>query len=632
MSQKRIRVLESEITKHKALYYQGKAIISDEAYDKLEDELRALDPENPVLALVGSPIDHGAVKVTHQKKMLSLEKTYDPEEINKFLDAGSLISVFKIDGSSCSLLYEGGHLTIAKTRGDGSQGENITMKAAYINDIPKKLNANETLEVRGEIFCRGKAFHNIAEEMIAQRLERPVSQRNIVAGLLGRKENITFARHLSFQAFDIIGLSLKTEEEKLHKLKSLGVEVPVWVKHTNKESIEKRINEAKEFMTEGDYLIDGLVFVIDEIKKHDELGETSHHPRYKKAFKFQGETKIAKINSITWQVSRNGILTPVAEIEPTELSGATINRVTLHNRGVVADFQLKPNDEIEIVRSGEVIPKFLSVSRRTKGEASIPSQCPGCQSTLEVEDIWLICKNPECPDKKLEEILHWINQCNIEDLSEKRLREMINKKLVTAIPDLYRLIEEDLLSLDKVKDKLAKKLIENIAKTKSLDLVVFLAAIGVEGISTTKAEKIVSHGHNTIDKILALTKDGLASIEGFAEKSAIDITASIKSKAKLIQDLLDVGIKVTAPESVEGGVLSGAKFCITGTLSLPRSEFEKQIKKHGGIVVGSVSKNTDYLLTNDTDPASSKYKKALEVGTKVINEDAFRQLIGEKNG
>lgn len=629
MSQNRIRELEAEITKHKALYYQGQAIISDEAYDRLEDELRALDPENPVLALVGSPVDSTSLKVTHQKKMLSLEKTYDPEEIIKFLESGNLVSVYKIDGSSCSLLYEDGHLTIAKTRGDGSQGENITMKAAYINDIPKKLNVRQTLEVRGEIFCKANAFHKIAEEMVALKLERPVSQRNIVAGLLGRKENITLARHLSFQAFDLIGLNVGSEEEKLKKLKLMGFEVPAWIKHTNRESIHKRIVETKEFMVDGDYLIDGLVFVLDETRLHEELGETSHHPRYKKAFKFQGETKIAKINSITWQVSRNGVLTPVAEIEPTELSGATINRVTLHNMGVVADFELKPNDEIEIVRSGEVIPKFLSVSKRTKGEAHIPKECPGCGGTLSVDDIWLLCANPDCADKKLEEILHWINQCNIEDLSEKRLREMIKKKLVSVIPDLYRLKEEDLLGLEKVKDKLAKKLIENIAKTKKLDLVIFLSAIGIEGISTTKAEKIVSHGYNTIEKILAITKENLISIDGFAEKSAADITASIKSKKKLIHDLLSAGITITEPESVEGGVLDGAKFCITGTLSMPRSEFEKKIKKNGGVVVGSVSKNTDYLLTNDTDPASSKYKKALEVGTKVINEDAFRQLIGE---
>jgi DNA ligase (NAD+) len=628
MKLSRIRELESEITRHKALYYQGNAEISDEAYDKLEADLKKIDPTNPVLQLVGSPVDNNTQKVAHQKKMLSLEKTYEVKDLVSFMQQGELVSVFKIDGSSCSLIYENGHLVMAKTRGDGSQGENITMKAAYISDIPKKLNTPLSVEIRGEIFCRSSAFHSIAEEMEKQKLEKPTSQRNIVAGLLGRKEHITFSRHLSFQAFDMIGGEEKTEEGKLKLLSGLGFDVPVWEKHSTEKSLGKRITEARDFMSEGDYLIDGLVFVLNDLKLHEELGETSHHPRYKIAFKFQGATKVAKISSITWQVSRSGRLTPVAEIEPTELSGATINRVTLHNMGIVKDFSLKAGDEIEIVRSGEVIPKFLSVAKSAKGEASFPKKCPSCDAKTEQEDIWLLCPNDACPGKKMETILHWIRQTNIEDLSEKRLQEMISSELVEDIPDLYKLTTKELMTLEKVKDKLAAKLFENIQKTKTLDLVVLLSALGVEGISTTKAEKIVAHGHNTVEKILALDMATLASIDGFAEKSATDIVRSIQSKKKLIKSLERVGLEITAPDIATGGVLEGKKICITGALSVPRADIEKIIKKNAGIVVGSVSKNTDYLLTNETDPSSSKYKKALEVGTKVITEEQFRKLVG----
>lgn len=628
MSAKRIRELESEITRHKALYYQGQAEISDEAYDKLEAQLKKLDPNNPVLSMIGSPIDDRVEKVSHQRKMLSLEKTYDPADLAKFLEQGDLVSIFKIDGSSCSLLYESGHLVMAKTRGDGSQGENITKKAVYINDIPKTLKTPLTIEVRGEIYCRTTGFHNIAEDMVTQKLEKPTSQRNVVAGLLGRKEHITLSRHLSFQAFDVLGAQVKTEEEKLELLVKEGFDVPEWEKHTTAKSLDKRIEQAKTFMGDGDYLIDGLVFVLNDLRLHEELGETSHHPRYKLAFKFQGSTKVARIDEITWQVSRNGVLTPVAEIEPTELSGATINRVTLHNFGVVKDFSLKPGDEIEIVRSGEVIPKFLSVAKSTEGKLAVPKKCPSCQGPVEAEDIRLFCLNDLCPGKQLEKILHWIRQANIEDLSEKRLQEMISKELVKDIPDLYTLKVEDLLTLDKVKEKMAGKLFENIQKTKTLDLVIFLAALGVDGISTTKAEKIVANGHNTVEKILALDVVTLSSIDGFAEKSATDIVQSIQTKKKLIKALEKAGVEITAPDVVSGGVLEGKKFCITGTLSAPRGDFEKLIKKNGGIMVGSVSKNTDYLLTNDTDPTSSKYKKAMEVGTRVITEDEFRKLIG----
>lgn len=625
----KIRRLEAEITKHKALYYQGFPEISDEAYDKLEAELKKLDPGNPVLEMVGSPTDEQVGKVAHQKKMLSLEKTYSIEDLRAFLKQGELISVFKIDGSSCSLIYESGHLVMAKTRGDGSQGENITKKIAYIKDIPKTIAQKDPIEVRGEVYCRASAFHSIAKDMELQKLEKPSSQRNVVAGLLGRKEHITLARHLSFQAFDAIGLKAQTEEEKLSRLRELGFEVPEWMRHSDDASIHHRIDETRNFMNDGDYLIDGLVFVLNDLRLHEELGETSHHPRYKLAFKFQGSTKTARINEIVWQVSRNGVLTPVAEIEPTELSGATINRVTLHNMGVVLDFSLAPGDEIEIVRSGEVIPKFLSVVRGGQSKPAIPKKCPSCRGDLRADEIWLVCDNSACPAKQLETILHWIRQTNIEDLSEKRLQEMIGHGLISQIPDLYRIKISDLLELDKVKDKLASKIFENIQKTKVLDLVVFLSGLGVDGVSTTKAEKIVANGFNTPEKILALTADELKAIEGFADKSARDIVQSIQSKKKLIQELISVGVVITAPTFVAGGVLDGKKICITGALGAPRSEIEKLIKKHSGVVVGSVSKNTDYLLTNDTDPSSSKYKKALEVGTRVITEDQFRRLIGE---
>lgn len=627
MSAKRIRELEKLISHHKAAYYQGRPEISDEAYDKFEDELRRIDPMNAILELVGTPVDLGTEKVAHAKKMLSLEKTYDPKDLVEFLKNGSLVSIFKIDGSSCSLVYEKGSLVVAKTRGDGSQGENITKKVAYIADVPKKLTKPIDVEIRGEVFCRAHGFHKISTEMAAAGLETPTSQRNIVAGLLGRKEHITFAQHLSFHAFDLIGQNCKTEIEKLERLTELGFSIPEWELHERADTIAERIEAARGFMESGDYLIDGLVFIINETSVHEELGETNHHPRYKLAFKFQGETRETTIRSITWQVSRNGRLTPVAEITPTDLSGAIISRVTLHNLGVVRDFSLKAGDRIEIVRSGEVIPKFLSVKESAKGAPQIPENCPSCNSRLSEEDIWLMCTNQNCGGRRLETILHWIQRVNIEDLSEKRLQEMITKGLVHDIPDLYRLSIQDLLSLEKVKDKLATKIFENIQKTKTLDLSVLMAGLGVEGVSTAKAEKIIAHGHNTIELLMQLDVEKLTAIEGFANKSATDIIRSLASKKDVLSELLKLGFHVNAPEFAQGGSLEGAKICITGTLSAPRAEIEKIIKQNGGTVVSSVSKNTTLLLTNDSDPASSKYKKALELKTKIITEEEFFKLI-----
>ncbi len=629
MKGNRIQELEKQILHHKERYYTGKAEISDEKYDKLEGELKKLDPENPVLKLVGFKQTEAVAKAEHQKKMLSLDKTYEDKDLMKWIGEEDVISVFKIDGSSCSLVYENGHLQLAKTRGDGSVGENITKKAVFIPEIPKSVQGLKNFEVRGEVYCIEANFFQLSEEMKALGLEAPTSQRNIVAGLLGRKENIHLCRFLSFKAFDLIAdEKFKREHEKLDLLTSLGFITPEYELHKGTKTIAARIKEAKDFMSGGDYLIDGLVLVYDDLKLHDELGETSHHPRYKIAFKFAGDTKITSINEIEWGVSRNGTLTPVALVEPVELSGAMIGRVTLHNFGLAKNFELKPGDKIEIIRSGEVIPKFLGVSERARGDFVYPKKCPSCQSTLKIEDIWLFCENERCPAKVKEEILNYIHKAGVDDLSDKRLDELINKGLVEAIPDLYRLSMEDFLILDKVKEKLATKMYENISKTKDQTLVQFISAIGVEGVSTAKSEKIISQGYNTIDKILELTPEKMIAIEGFAEKSATEIVASIQRKEPLIRELLKVGVKLKTEDINTGeGPLAGLKFCITGELSSPRGDFEKLIKKNGGVMVSSVSKNTSFLITNETDGSSSKFVKARDLGIPIVSENKLLKMI-----
>jgi DNA ligase (NAD+) len=631
MKTNRIQELERLILHHKELYYRGHAEISDEEYDKLESELGKLDPENPVLKLVGHMQLDSDVKVAHTRKMLSLDKTYSDQDLLKWIGKEPVISVFKIDGSSCSLIYKDGHLAMAKTRGDGQFGENITKKAMFIRDIPKAISNKEELEVRGEIFCVEHDFFALSKAMEELKLEKPTSQRNIVAGLLGRKENIHLASYLSFKAFDLIGVDKFTKEsEKLEELQRLGFPMPDYELHSTKPDVERRIGEAREFMTKGDFLIDGLVFVYDSLKIHNELGETSHHPRYKIAFKFAGDTKVTHINDIEWGVSRNGILTPVALVEPVELSGATINRVTLHNFGMVQNFELKAGDKIEIIRSGEVIPKFLGIVEKSQGKFTYPQSCPSCLSKLTVQDIWLYCENELCPAKVKEEILNYIRKAGIDDISDKRLDEMMGKGLVETIADLYRLKVDDFLILEKVKDKLAMKMFENIQKTKEQTLAQFISAIGVEGVSVAKSERIISQGYNTLEKVLELKLDKMLQIEGFAEKSSHIFLDSLKKKTPLIKELVKLGVKVKADEISTGeGPLSGEKFCITGELSMARAEFEKLIKKNGGVMVSSVSKNTSYLITNETDSSSSKFVKAKTLGVPIVSEAQILKRIGE---
>ncbi|MFZ8934181.1 MAG: NAD-dependent DNA ligase LigA [Bacteriovoracaceae bacterium] len=619
----KIKRLEGLILKYKHLYYAGQKTIPDEVYDELENQLQSLEPSSPVLQMVGATVKTG--KVAHDTKMLSLGKTYKMEELENWVDKHDVISTYKYDGSSCSILYKNGLLHLGKTRGDGSFGENITTKITWIDDIPKMLSVEEDLEVRGELYCKEEDFLQLSREMEKLGLEKPNSLRNIVAGILSRKDYAELARFISFSAFDCIReTNFKTELDKLKFLQKENFIVPDFFHHIKKATLKESIDDAKDFMGNGNFLIDGLVFTYNDINLHEELGSTAHHPRFKMAFKFQGMAADTKIKEIIWSVSRNGILTPVADVEPIELSGAKISRVTLHNYGMVNEFQLKKDVIIKIVRSGEVIPKFLEVVKQSKQEFSIPSQCPSCGEKVFVEDIRLICRNSHCPDQIKEGILNFIQKIGIDDLSSKRLEEMIRKGLVMEIPDLYKLSMKDMLTLDKVKDKLATKILENINKSKNVDLITFLGSLGITGGAFNKCEKIVSSGYSSIDKVLSLTMEQLIEVDSFAEKSASDFLSSLKEKNKVIKNLLKLGFEFK--EDSTEGPLKDLKICITGALSEKRSVVEKSIRDAGGTVVGSVSKNTDYLLTNETDSKSSKFKKANQLGIKIVTEEEMKKI------
>ncbi len=622
----RVEELANLIKKHKALYYAGKPEISDADYDKIEDELRDLDPNNSALKLVGTVVT-SLDKVRHDKKMLSLGKTYSTDELITWAKKYEVLGIYKVDGVSCSLIYEDGKLVLGKTRGDGTFGENITQKVSWMKGVPTTISIKERIEVRGEMYCDEESFFHLSETMVAQGLEKPTSQRNIVAGLVGRKENINLCSFINFKAFDLLGPEFIKESDKYETLKKENFDILEYTLMKSEKDFKEAIEDAKDFMTNGDYLIDGLVFVYNDLKLHAELGETAHHPRYKMAFKFPGETVQTILKSITWQVSRNGILTPVGEVEPVSISGAVVSRVTLHNYGMVKQHNLKSGDKIEIIRSGEVIPKFLETKEESSNEFSIPSQCPSCEKPVVIEDIRLFCKNPACPAQIKEVILNFIQKIGIDDLSSKRLEEMIKRGLVTTIEDLYKLDMDSLLELDKVKEKLATKLLSSIEKSKGADLITFLSALGITGGAINKCEKVVHGGFDSIEKLLSMNADQLATLEGFAEKSASTFVNSLQEKKDLISNLQNLGFTFEVIEETIGSSLAGMKICITGTLSRKRGDIEKDIKAAGGSPVGSVSKNTDILLTNETEAKSSKYKKALELGITIKSEDEVMRMI-----
>ena len=633
----RLVELAKQILYHKDLYYRGAAIISDEQYDSLEMELRQLDPRHPVLNQVGALQASDGKKEKHAQKMLSLDKCYELNDLLDWANDRPLIGMLKFDGSSCSLVYEKGKLKAAKTRGDGEYGENITLKSLSIDSIPKEIllkqqDASELaeFEVRGEIFCTQQQFKKLSDRMKEMKLTPPTSQRNIVAGLLGRKEHTYLSQYLSFVAFDLLtNKKFGYEYEKLNFLKELNFSIPEFELCKTKVDILNIIAKSKEVMTSGELLIDGLVFTVNDINEQHGLGVTNHHPRYKMAFKFQGETAISKIESISWGVSRNGVCTPVANIQAVNLSGASISRVTLHNYGQVNSFQLKEGDLIEIVRSGEVIPKFLRVVESSeKTKYIIPQMCPSCKNKLLVEDdIWLVCNNEQCPEKNLQSLNYFVSQLNIDDLSDKRLQEMIKQGLVREIPDLFYITKEQFLTLDKTKDVMAEKLFKNIQKAKNdTSLVTFLCALGLSGVSKNKLDKLIDHGYDTVDKFLKLKEADLISIEGFAETSAQAFIKSLHKKKELIEKLMKMGFKITNEKKIyKGSIFYGKKLCITGSLSRKRSEIENDIKSYQGTIVSSVSKETSYLVTNETESTSSKFKNAKKWEISIITENELYQ-------
>jgi len=624
---KEIIELEELIRHHKSKYYQGDPEISDVEYDALEEKLKSLDSKNPVLSIVGSATFSGK-KVKHKTKMLSLNKTYKVEDLESWMGDEEVVSTLKVDGVSCSLVYEKGLLKLAKTRGDGSYGEDITEKVRWMRTVPTNLSEKKSGEIRGELYCTDDDFLKLSSLMKSRGLEEPTSKRNIVAGLVGRKENLDLNKKISFMAFDLISdeIKIKTELDKYKYLENKGFKTPNYKKHKEFKTIQKVLDEALSFMTDGEYLIDGIVFTFDKIALHEEMGETAHHPRYKLAFKYAGEAKETIIKDILWSVSRNGILTPIASIEDTELSGAVISRVTLHNFGMVETHQLKKGDRIKIIRSGEVIPKFLEVIKSSKNKFIIPKKCPSCAKKITIDEIRLRCLNSNCPAQKMESILNFVKKIGIEDISSKRLEEMINSGLVGNISDLYKLKEEDFLKLDKVKEKLAQKFHTSIQKSKSVGIIDFLAALGINGGAYNKCEKVVLAGFDTIDKIRSLSVEKMMEIEGFAEKSATEFLNSFNSKDKEIKKLEKEGFIFVAEKRTETEI-TGKKICITGSLTEKRSVIEDRIRKAGGLIVGSVSKNTNLLLTNETEAKSSKFKKALDLGIEIVSEENLLRKI-----
>ncbi len=631
----RVAELADEILKHKELYYKGKPGISDAAYDKLEDELSAASPDHPVLQVVGSGATSDTTKVKHRHPMLSLNKTYDTAELAKWAKGEITVGTVKVDGVSISLVYQDGRLKLAKTRGNGIVGEDATAKVRWIADAMPTIAAAGEVEIRGEIYCTESQFIKLGAHMERLGLDRPTSPRNIVAGLLGRKTHGELTRYFNLFAFSVLeehdSLAFKTETDQMAWLARQGFRLPFPKTLESEEDVLGYLDYVKELIQTDEVLIDGAVFSYDVLARQRALGNTSHHPRYKMSFKWQGETAESVVQRVHWDTSRLGIVTPVAVIEPVFLSGAEITNVTLHNAAHVQAFNLKAGDRIELVRSGEVIPKFLQVVKAVNGAYEWPAKCPVCKTKLVFDEVRLKCPNTaDCPAQQAGAILNWIRMAEIDELSDKRLAPLMDEGLVKSAADLYRLTVEDFFKIPQTKEKMATKLLQNIRKSKTLPLARFLAGLGIEGAGLTTWEKLLEE-FPTLKAVRAVTADAIVEVEGFADKTAAQIVGGLEARAALIDDLLAAGVKPAGPEAVadRNGPLSGKILVITGALSRPRAEVEKAIKAAGGKMGSSVSKTTFAVVTDDPDSGSSKMQKAKELAVKIWSEKDLWRALGK---
>ena len=673
----RIEWLAEQIAYHSDLYYnQAKTEISDAEFDALWDELKQLDPEHPQLQRVGAEIDPGTVKVDHMFPMRSLNKGTNDDDITHFVKESSLestrfISQPKLDGSALSLEYRKGRLVRGATRGSGDRGEDVTKNARKVENVPHTLGTEVDVHIRGEVVMRKSVF----EEKYRDISPNP---RNLAAGALRQKKSDGKgdASDLVFLAYDAKFPSKNNRHPDSqappsgpfdsHILEWLsntaGVEPAPWVVHnsdTEEASIDSLCQETRAWSASRstyDFEIDGLVFKVDDLEKRSLLGMTAHHPRWALAWKFPPEEATSVLLDVDWQTGRTGTITPVARIAPQRVGGVTVENTTLHNLGEVQRLDIQIGDRIRIVRRGDVIPKIEAslgaatqrdIDGRTHADGepftgtlpqrrriAPPQTCPACDGPIEIEGAFIRCTDVQCSARLGRSILYYCRALEMDGIGEKLVEQLIDADLISSIPDLYRLDEDMLLSLERMGQKSTHKVLNEIRKSQSMTFSKFLSALGLPGIGPELATAI-SHHFQTPERLFEWTgrtiiddaeMGELTSIEGVGDIVALQLRDGILLRKDMILDLLTHLTLDMDVLAVEGGPFDGMTFCVTGTLSESRKSIQARIKAAGGKVVSSVSGNLSILVAGEN--AGSKLAKAQKLAVTIWNETELLEALG----
>ncbi len=649
---RRIEYLEEEIRSHRQLYYAGTPRVSDAEFDALEDELRELAPESRVLAEVGAPPDEltrvsgaGLPTKAHKIPMGSLEKVTDDKLENWAAQRGDEFLVQeKLDGISMELEYEDGKLVDAITRGDGYVGEVVTHNAVSFRNVERELNIPFSGSVRGEVVLRLSDFERY---FVGRNFANP---RNTVSGTVRKKHgDRSLNQYFEMMFYDVIvdGVDFSSEDEKMAYLTE-QLELPLAPSHFDC-SVERIREIYDEYQGQDgkpgrrfelDYEIDGLVVRANQLALQAKLGWRGNRPRFAVAFKFPSEGKTTALQAIDWSVGLSGRVTPVARLEPVEIAGVQVSNASLHNADYVEALDVRLGDLVLVERKGDVIPKVMRlVERRGTEKPVIPTSCPSCYAELEFSGKHLSCPNPSCPEKSFGDIYRWIQEMEIDALGEKWVRLLIEHGLVDDPADLYTLTVDRLLPLPRMGQTLAKKIVNNIDRTRRPTLDRFVAALNVREFSRQRAQMLIDAEFDTLEKMQAATVSELAAVKGFGDVLAERAVHGLEARRGRIDRLLGAGIQIAPPEPrSHDGTLTGATFCFTGAIArtnpatgktYKRKEMEAIVKAKGGKAVGSVTQGLDYLVMVDPGSTSTKAQKARKLGTKILSEEEFFELVGE---
>ena len=662
---RRIEELRREVNDHNYRYHVlDSPVVSDAQYDALMVELKELEERYPDLVTsdsptqrVGAPPAEGFATVEHPVPLLSLANAFDGPQlaawhkrVQNLLEGASfdLVCELKIDGLAIALTYEEGRLVRGATRGDGLQGEDVTLNLRTIRSIPLALLGDRhprRFEVRGEIYLPRAAFERLNEERVAQGEPPYANPRNTAAGSLRQLDpSATASRPLDLFVYGIgyaeDGDLPDNHWDTLQRLKEMGFKVnPEIARCRTLEEVEEYYNRWVESKETLQYGVDGVVVKVNLFSYQRHLGDVGREPRWAIAYKFPAVQQVTRLKRIGVNVGRTGSLNPYAELEPVNIGGATVKMATLHNEDDIRRKDIREGDWVVVERAGEVIPQVVApvVARRTGEEREfvMPTTCPVCGGKVvrPEGEAASYCTNTACPAQFARLLMHFVGRgaMDIEGMGAKLALVLIDAGLVHDVGDVYSITKERLLALERMADKSADNVLESIERSKSRPLANILAALGIRHVGYDTAELLVRR-FGSMDRLIQATEEELAAIPGVGPKIAQSIAAHFQqTENRAVIDKLrtaDVRLESEAMPVVEAGALplAGKRLVITGRLaSMSRSQAEGRVKDLGGSVSGSVSRKTDYLVAGE-EPGS-KLEQAAELGTRTLNEEEFLRLL-----